>query len=305
MPVGLVLVCFIWTLDTVYASETNTKIPLVAARVYTGLEASLIHNVHVSFVLAATSSNYVYFSGGAAITYIASGVEVSQDYSMDVYMFAISNSSFIMSSNMAMFPYEKGPGIVAVGLYGDYAVARYREVQCTVAPDIAYCTPTDYYAVLYVMRPNVTQPESYGDVLSLDSCVGDMFNLITQVPWDSRTKYGGTYVYVSSLMTVSETGSIDIFSMSVPLIRPPPGEQVKDNFIYKLAAGVGVSKQINAVGRASATLKTNDPKYFIYAVYYLPPVKFEYQGNYYPLPSLFVDFRVGVSTLDRGAEGTT
>jgi len=294
-PAGFVAFCYYWTLDTVYASQTDTKIPLVAARVSTGWEASLINQVDVGFDLAASSSNYVYFSGGSAVVKIAGASVNVVEYSTDIFTLAISDSSFKLSAGQPMIPYQRGPGIAVVGFIGDYTVARYREVQCTVAPDIAYCTPTDYYAVLYVMRPNVTKPETYGDVLPLNSDVGNMFNLITQVPWDSRTEYGGTYVYVSSLMTVSETGGIDFFSMSVPLIYPPPGVVAA----YSLAAGIGTTRLLAVVGKASAALNTDDPRYRIYAVYYLPPVKFEYWGGYYPLPSLFVDFKVD-ATAPRG-----
>ncbi|ABO08187.1 hypothetical protein [Pyrobaculum calidifontis] len=299
---GSVVVCYYWILDTVYVNQTNTEIPLVAARVSTGWEASLINDVYVNYVLAASSSNYVYFSGGAAITYVVNGVSMPQGYSADIYTLAISDSSFKLSKGLTMIPYQQGPGIVVVGFKGDYAVARYSEVQCIVSIG-ASCAPTNYYAILYMVRPNVTNPTSYGEVLSLSSYVGDMFNLVSKY-WNNHTEYGGSDVSVNSITTVSENNGINILALGIPLIKEPQ-DTIVVNTALNLAVGVGASTQITALGTASAALNTNNPKYFIYAVYYLPPVKFEYQGGYYPLPSLFVDFRVGVSTLDRDAEGTT
>jgi len=303
---GYVAFCYYWTLDTVYASQTDTKMPLVAARVSSGWEASLINNVYVKSILAASSSNYVYVSGGAAITKIVGGVEVPQEYSADIFTFAISDSSFELSNDQMMYPEVQGPGIAVVGFYGDYAVARYKEVQCYALPDGGSCVPTNYYAVLYVVRPNITKPTSYGEVLPLDSWVGDIFKLASTY-WDSRTKYGGTQVIVDSLTTVSETGGIDIFSMAVPVVKSSSGGESPSNIVFDLAAGIGTTKLITVgtfelitvAGIVSAALNTDDPRYRIYAVYYLPPVKFEYQDNYYPLPSLFVDIKVN-ATASRG-----
>jgi len=83
--------------------------------------------------------------------------------------------------------------------------------------------------------------------------------------------------------------------MSVPMIYPPRGVAVA----YNLAAGIGTTRLLAVVCKASAVLNTDDPRYRIYAVYYLPPAKFEYQGGYYPLPSLFVDFKVDATASRR------
>jgi len=281
--------CYYWTLDKVYASETNAPIPLVAARVSDRQSASFIKAVNVELDIPAAFYRYAYFTGGAAVVKNASGDVAVVDYSADIYTLAISNITFSVSKKLVMYPEVQGPGIAVVGFYGDYAVVRYREVQCTAAPDGSSCTPTDYYAVLYLMRP-AQPPAPYGEVLPLDSWVGDMFDMAFEY-WHYRMEYDGPFVGVGFASRVS-----------VPLIRPPRGEGAA---VYNLVAGVGVSRVVCTMGAASAKLNTDDPRYFIYAVYYLPPVKFEYQGDYYPLPSLFVDFRVSAPTLDRDAESTT
>jgi len=299
--------CYVWTLDTVYVSRTGANVPLVAARVSTGWEASLIYNVHVEISIAASSSNYIYFSGGAAITQIVGGVEVPRDYSADIFTLAISDSSFTLNSKMDMWPYQRGPGIVVVGFKGDYALARYKEQICYTSydPPRTYCYPTGNYIILYVVRP-VQPPSSYGEVLSLNSWVGDMFSRVSNY-WDSRTEYGGPTVSVNSITTVSENFGTSILALAIPLIELPEDEPMV-SIALTLAAGVGASRQVTALGTAYAVLTPpykDNPRYNLYAVYYLPSVKFEYQGSYYPLPSLFVDVKVSVSTLDRGAEGTT
>ena len=294
--------CYYWELDRVYASATNTPIPVVVARVPTSWEASKIDFVDIYLAISASQQSYVYVSGGAAIV----KRDTTVGFSADVYTITISDSSFQLSSSKAYSPDTQGPSVVAVGFYGDYALAGFKEKACsTAAGGATYCSYTDYYAYMYLMRPYTppgsSQPvaRSYAEVQPLGGWLDEIFKKVAS-NWDSRTKYGSNYVYVDSITVVQENGGIDILSLAVPIYEVKAWAL---SSVVQLGAGVGVSRQVVAVGKVSAGLITSDPRYYLVGIYYKPKVLFEYGGAYYPLPSLFVDVRVySASGLGREAE---
>lgn len=285
--------CYIWVLEQVHYSVLDAPIPVVVARVRNSVDARFIQGVSTILVGAVLSGASVYFSGGAAIRY---GGSASTEYSADIYTLRISDRRFQLEVYESMAPSLSGPGLVAVGFYGDYAFATYRLY--IVLPRTERIVPTETRAQIYLVRPSSIPPRAYSEIAPLGSHLDNLFSRVASM-WNARYHGGGSTLVVSSLVTVEESLGIDILAIAIPLLRTAPGLDAN------LVASIGVDTQYTALGIVGARLLPeyeNNYRYFLYGQYYVPNVLFEYRGGYYAIPSLYVDVSVGAGLLDREPE---
>lgn len=289
--------CYYWTLDQQYVTAINQPIPVVAARVASSYAASKIGSVIVAFSAFASSGDKIYFSGSAAIVKSTSSGDVSVDFSADIISFGIDRD-FSVDVRGDLLPATDGQKIVVVGFYGNYSIARFKEVICTSSGG---CWSTNYYAYMYIMGP-VRPGRGYVAIDDLNSDIGNVFSLVSS-KWRPKYEYGTASIALDSFDLVMENKGLLTLSLGVPLPKDAPMPVVgKVDIAGSLAASVGSETTIRAVGYMTAYLKDpNDVKTSIYARYYMPSVLFEFGGGYYPLPSLFVDVDVyTTSGLGRG-----
>jgi hypothetical protein len=78
----------------------DAKVPTVAARIKSAIDASYIDLIDLYFVIVATTSVAVYFRAGAAISY-GSTADASTYYSADVYSIVLRNSRLKNSTTTA------------------------------------------------------------------------------------------------------------------------------------------------------------------------------------------------------------
>ncbi|AET32115.1 hypothetical protein P186_0664 [Pyrobaculum ferrireducens] len=275
-----VTTCYNWALETTYVSATNTPVPVVVARVSSS-DAYNLHTVRVALFLAASSQYAVSFSGGSMLTTKnADGSEVTTGFSADIVTLAVT-SDLYLDDYYSYTPYQLGPRIIAIGFYGDYAVVRYRKQACTYT-----CVYLNDYAYMYLVRPRIPITV-YKDMQPLDGNLGNVFSMVSS-NWAGKTIYGASDVSISATSVVGNSGGISLLSMSVPLLSRP---NIPLSAVFSLAASLGSQSFSAARGEVYATLQTNDPRVTIYAVYYRPNPLYEFNNQYYPLPSLFVDVK--------------
>ncbi|MEZ0318371.1 MAG: hypothetical protein ABWK05_00030 [Pyrobaculum sp.] len=283
--------CYYWTLDQQYVTAINQPIPVVAARVASSYAASKIDNVFIKFLASASSSNKIYFSGSAAIVKSTDSGSVSVDFSIDIISMGIDRN-FNVAIDNAMYPSLEGPKIIVVGFYGNYSIARYKEMICTTTGGFTHCWSTNTYAYFYIMGP-VLPGRGYAGKADLNSDIGNVFNLVTS-KWTPNYKYGTFYITLDSLVLVQENKGLPTLSLGIPILKEAPLPIIgKVDIEGSLAASVGTTTTVTAIGYMTAGLKDpNDYKTSILVKYYMPSVKFEFGGSYYPLPSMFVDVDV-------------
>ncbi|MCC6020508.1 MAG: hypothetical protein LM577_03980 [Thermoproteaceae archaeon] len=137
-------VCYYWQYDYSYETAYHTRIPLAAVRVF--YDYYKYYGLRVKAYLQVQGSNYVYFRGSAAIKYKG----VSSGYSADIFTITLKNETVYLDTEKSWL-YPSRPIMAAVGFYGDYAVARYKEMK--IDPLCPSGCETGYTADVYLARP--------------------------------------------------------------------------------------------------------------------------------------------------------
>jgi hypothetical protein len=296
-PGSGVLICYEWWLDTVYYSIQDTKVPTVAARIKSATDARYIGLINLFFGIDATKSVAVYFSAGAVISF-GSTRSSGPGYSADVYTIVLRNTRLrndTDSAGIRSFKPEGRPGVYVVGFYGDVALARYREY-IVVYPS-GFASPTGYVADIYYVRPSAARMQR--GVIALfqdvdptptdDSGYSQIFNRLSN-HWSANYKWGDWEIAVNSFAIINEVRGTPELSIGLPPIRLPPGVDV----FLTAAAGVGISggssTNIVVLARLYANLRESyEDVLDIDGWYYYPTAWYEFGGETYEIPSIFMD----------------
>ncbi|WP_052886160.1 hypothetical protein [Thermoproteus uzoniensis] len=281
---------YVWYLNTVYAEAADVPVPVIVVRVADPFSASMICCVVMKFEVSTSQSTEIYFNGGAEVVYNG----IIQGFESDIYSFSINQNGQTVWATATYYPSNQGPGVAAVGFYGDYAIANYTEYE--VYPD-GRISPTGYSAILYVIRP--TGRGGIVDYSEVDA--GTSFsnswlnNLMSQVSayWTPEYVYGtGSSLWADSWTLVQDRQGIPILSLAIPIVET---RLLKQNL--NLAAGLGADISGVYLGYTTAAFIYGvSSQYFLVGKYYIPATKYEYYDVYYPTPSMFIDIYVGEGT---------
>jgi hypothetical protein len=143
------VICYYWRLDRVYGSEQNVGIPLVAIRVTQDYDK--VNDLYAFAYLYVKASEYLYIRGSGAIRYLGTG---PPQYSGDIWVYKLYDVGVYLSDDAGLllgYDYPVQPVILALGFYGDWAAARYKEVE--VHWPSGYEEETGYVADIYLVRP--------------------------------------------------------------------------------------------------------------------------------------------------------
>ena len=270
----------------------DTKVPTAAAGIKSATDASYIDLIDLYFVIIATTSVAVYFRAGAAISY-GSTADTSTYYSADVYTIVLRNARLINDTDSAeikSFEPQGRPGVYVVGFYGDVALVRYREY--FVSYPAGHASPTGYVADVYLVRPSVARMQR--GVIALfedvdpaptdDSGYSQIFNRLSN-HWSADYNWGGEEVVVSSDTVINEVQSAPQLSIGIPLVQYPSGVSP-----LLTAASGGSNTNIVAFARLKAYLRESYRDVLdIIGRYYYPNTWYEFGGEAYRIPSIFVD----------------
>jgi hypothetical protein len=292
--------CIEWRLDTVYYSAQDTKVPTVGARIKSATDAYYINSITLMYKIDATSSSAVYFSAGAAITY-GSSPSASTSYSADVYSIVLRNTSLKNSTesiDIGGFLPQGKPGVYVVGFYGDVALVRYKEYY--VVYPYFLSQPTGNVADIYLVRPSAARMQRNVIALFQDvdptptdnSGYSQIFNMLSSY-WSINVKWGDWRVIADSYAIINDIGGISLLSIGIPLLQYPSGANPK----LTAATGFDVSLQGGTNIFAEAILHADliwsyANTFDIIGWDYYTSTQFEFNGNYYNIPSVFVDLYV-------------
>jgi hypothetical protein len=289
------LICYEWRLDTVYYSILDTKVPTMGARIKSANDANYINSIWLYYAIDVTSSVAVYFRAGAAISF-GSSPSVSTSYSADVYSIVLRNTRLKYSTASAriggFIPWE--PGVYVVGFYGDVALVRYKEY--FVVYPYLISKPTGYVADVYLVRPSAARMQR--NVIALfqdvdptptdDSGYSQIFNMLRY--WSANYKWDDWSLTVDSYTIINDVQGISLLSIGIPLLRYPSGVNPK----LTAATGFDISAQSGGNKVALALLYAALGSSYINSLEiigwkYYTSTSFEFNNNYYRIPSIFMD----------------
>jgi len=175
--------------------------------------------------------------------------------------------------------------VYVVGFYGDVALVRYKEYY-VVYP--LFSQPTGNVADIYLVRPSAARMQRNVIALFQDvdptptdnSGYSQIFNMLSSY-WSINVNWGDWYVSADSFAIINDIGGISLLSIGIPLLQYPSGVSPK------LTAATGAEAILYA------DLKDSYANTFdmIWWDYYTS-TQFEFDDNYYNIPSVFVDLYV-------------
>jgi len=273
--------CYYWKLDYIYDVGYNTQIPLTAVRVF--YDYYKFYVLFVRAYLQVSGSNYIYFRGSAAISYMG----VSIGYSADIYTITLREQKVYLNLQ-ARLESPSRPVVLAVGFYGDYALARYKEVERSLR--CPFGCETGYTADVYLVRPIFQSDGTIKQFADADYSPGDEYGLsrffiTANRHWNYLTARDDFFLYLDSVYVKNNVNGVDIFSVGIPwpFKTPIPID-------VSLTVGVGQVQHVEAFAVAQAILhvdykRTND----MVGRYYTPNAEFRVEYYRTRIASLLVD----------------
>ena len=271
--------CHYWKLDYIYDVGYNTQIPIAAIRVF--YDYYKFYSLVVRAYLKVSGSNYIYFRGGAAISYMG----VSTGYSADIYTITLREQKVYLNLQ-ADLKYPSRPVVFAAGFYGDYALARYKEVERSLR--CPFGCETGYTADVYLVRPVFQSDGTIKQFVDADYSPGDTYGLskffiTASMYWSYLTARHDYLLYLDSIYVEHSVNGVDIFSVGIPWPFKTPIDT-------SLTVGVGQVQQTEALAVAVAILdpayeSTND----VVGRYYTPNAEFRVGDYRTRIASLLVD----------------
>jgi hypothetical protein len=275
--------CYYWELDYIYDVGYNTQIPIAAVRVLN--DYYKYYFLFVKAYLRVSGSNYIYFRGSAAIKYKT----VSTGYSADIYTIVLREQKVYLNVRSDLL-YPSRPVVFAAGFYGDYALARYKEVERS--PLCPFGSETGYIADVYLARPVFQSDGTIKQFVDADYTPDDEYGLsrffiTANRYWNYLTARDDFELELDSIdvkNSVSVNG-VDVFSVWIPwpFETPIPID-------VSLTVGIGQVQQMELLAEAEAVLReiykfSND----VVGRYYTPNAEFRVGDYDTRIVSLLVD----------------
>jgi hypothetical protein len=273
--------CFHWRLDHIYDVGYNTEIPIVAMRVLN--DYYKFDTVRVKAYLSVSGRNYIYFRSGAAISYMGKSV----GYSADIYTITLRERKVYLDSQVRL-QYPSRPVVLAVGFYGDYALARYKEVMRS--PSCPLGCETSYTADVYMVRPIFRSDGTIQSFAGTDYTPDDAnglsrFFITANRYWGYLIARDDFWLELDSIDIKNSVNGVDIFSVWIPwpFKTPIPIDT-------SLTVGIGQVQQMESLAEAAAVLREAYRRIDdVVGRYYTPKAEFRVGGYRTRIASLLVD----------------
>jgi hypothetical protein len=279
------VICYYWRLDRIYGSEQNVGIPLVAIRV--AQDYDKVNDLYARAYLRVEASKYLYIRGSGAVRYLGAG---PLEYSGDIWVYKLYDVGAYLNDTMQLllgYNYPVQPVILALGFYGDWAAARYREV--AVYWPSGYEEETGYVADIYLMRPAL----SNGKMVAYKRADGSIYDdegpskffKSAAARWSYKIACDDYAVSVDTISVVSSVSGTSLFAIGIPLPEP-----VATYVGVTLTAGMGADelRLVVLLGR----VKLADSAvgvYDVFARYYMTPADFTVGPYSTRIGSLYID----------------
>jgi hypothetical protein len=273
--------CYYWKLDYIYDAGYNIQIPIAAIRVF--YDYYKYELLFVRAYLEVQGNNYIYFKGSAAIKYKTG----STGYSANIYTIVLREQKAYLNVQ-GRLDNPSRPVVFAAGFYGDYALARYKEVE--ISPLCPSGCETGNTTDVYLARPVFQSDGTIKQFVDADYGPGDEYGLsrffiTANRYWSYLTARDDYFLYLDSTYVEKSVSGTDIFSVGIPW--PFKSSIAVDG---KLTVGIGQEQQTESFAVAIAKL---DPAYKytndVVGRYYTPNAEF-YVGDYKTrIASLLVD----------------
>jgi len=273
--------CYYWKLDYIYDAGYNTQIPTVAIRVLN--DYYKYYFLFVRAYLQVSGRNYIYFRGSAAISYKG----VSTGYSADIYTITLREQKVYLDLQ-ADLKYPTRPVVFTAGFYGDYALARYKEVERSLRCPLG--CETGYTADVYLVRPIFQSDGTIKQFVDADYTPDDAYGLsrffiTANRYWNYLTARDDYFLYLDSIDVKNSVNGVDIFSVGIPwpfkIPTPVDGS---------LTVGIGQARQTKSFAVAQAILReAYESRDDAVGRYYTPNAEFRVGDYETRIVSLLVD----------------
>jgi hypothetical protein len=273
--------CYYWKLDYIYDADYNIQIPIAAIRVF--YDYYKYYFLFVSAYLKVYGDNYIYFRGSAAVKYKTG----STGYSANIYTIVLREQKVYLNVQSDLL-YPSRPVVFAAGFYGDYALARYKEVE--ISPLCPSGCETGNTADVYLVRPVFQSDGTIKQFVDTDYGPGDEYGLsrffiTANRYWSYLTARDDYFLFLDSIYVEKSVSGIDIFSVWIPW--PFKSSIATDG---KLTVAIGQIQLMMSYAVAEATLReayrsTDD----VVGRYYTPGVVFNLGSYDSQIASLLVD----------------
>jgi len=273
--------CFHWKLDYIYDVGYNTQFPIAAVRVF--YDYYKYYYLGVEAYLRVSGRNYIYFRGSAAISYKGSSV----GYSADIYTITLREQKVYLNLKEEL-KYPSRPVVFAAGFYGDYALARYKEVMRS--PLCPLGCETGYTADVYMVRPVFRSDGTIRQFVDVDYTPDDEYGLsrffiTANRYWDYLTARHDFRLKLNTIYIKNSVGGVDIFSVGIPWPFKPPIP-----IATSLTVGVGQDQQLIALAEVVAVLReVYESRDDVVGLYYTPEAEFRVGDYETRIASLLVD----------------
>jgi len=238
--------CYYWKLDYIYDAGYNTQIPTVAIRVLN--DYYKYYFLFVRAYLQVSGRNYIYFRGSAAISYNG----MSTGYSADIYTITLREQKVYLDLQ-ADLKYPTRPVVFTAGFYGDYTLARYKEVERS--PLCPFGCETGYTADVYLVRPIFQSNGTIKQFVDADYTPDDEYGLsrffiTANRHWNYLTARHDFELKLNSIYIKNSVNGVDVFSVGIPwpFKTPIPIDT-------SLTVGIGQIQQLMSLAEVVAVLR--------------------------------------------------
>ena len=290
------LYCYIWKLEENYLSKRDVALPVVVTRIYGG-SADHVNTVNLRLYYESDEAKKIYVDFSAAAEVTSSSGSLGHEIAGFTVELGGNNKVWLDVDKVFMKGRDfQGPAILALGFYGDVALAKYKLYYCYQMPLIPKweCTPLDKEAIIALARP-VIEDNRLVPWYGVDDNPFDGSGFLEKVfdkvalYWNwSTTRVSTGAVYFDYIGITKETDTIPLFALSIPVSAILAPETLPLDLA--LAASVGITKSDTSYMLASCYIDTAPPtEYSIWANYLYVPTKFLYNDHPYAMDSLYVD----------------
>ncbi len=295
--------CFIWKLEKVYASVLNQGAPLVVAYVYDvdgGNYVKRVNDVLLREYFEAEESKGIEVAFGITASIKKGNGEIS--YSIPGFTMELGGDNHVWLDNYTRF-FEgidfSNDAILAIGMKGDFAFAKYKLQYCYATILGWTCLDTDKEANMTLARPvienNRIVPWAEVDT-NPDDGVGraeKAFKYIRE-NWEwsvSHKEYGG--IYIDAFTVSDEVNTHPLFSSSMailPIILSEVPEAFPFVAIVSVAVGLTEKETTKMLVACDISIRSEyASNTYVWVNYFYSPIQFEYKGNKYYIGSLYID----------------
>ncbi len=295
---GCIHYCFIWKLEKVHASALNKGAPLVVAYVYG--DAEKVNDVLLREYFEAKESKGIEVAFGITASVKKGNGEIS--YSIPGFTVELGGENHIWLDSTARFFEGRDFGddaILAIGIRGDFAFAKYKLQYCIATIVGWICIDTDEEANMTLARP-VIQDNKILTWKEVDANPYDgvgiaekAFKYISR-NWEwspDHIEYGG--IYIDAFDVSEEIKTHPLFSTSISILPLILGE-LPEGFPLAVVASatVGLTEKETTKMMVACDIsiqKEYASDTYVWANYLYSPTQFKYKGDKYYIGSLYID----------------